>query len=468
MSTALKERISKALAPPVEEKKGKKIKPNDYTTDVDPSATRITIPVTMTKPQAAEELMRQHEEEQKISEYSRVFDGYYYEDVFVAIYKACERHFGWVNSQPTPGFFGSEPPQILNITTQVNPDGSRVTSKAFSGRVIASTWDNAKLDTFAQGRFIAGLVVSAKKMYENQITAFFDVVDTILREESIFKGKYVVVSHAGGQITLSIDHANTSPNIVLNEDADMVVNTLIGSDLKGTKKRIYLFTGPYGNGKTETAVTVGVRAMKSGYTFMYVKEPSKLAEVLLSAKRYMPAVVFMEDIDQVAAGSERSDTINKVLNTLDGAELKGANIKVILTTNHANKLNEAMRRPGRIDIVVQFNNPDMVAKKEIITRMLNAEPGFRSMDLAVCVDKLPDTAGAFIAEICNRARQYGEASGGLTTEIFVSSAVSMQDHIKLMEQPISGGSKLEEAVTTLGTHFFNGNIAPKINEIING
>lgn len=451
------------------------VKPNSVMTIKGDTPT-IIIPKTMTKPSAAQELMRQHEEEQKISVYSRVFNGYYYEDVMVAIKKSFEQHFGWVNSQVVRTFFGDIPPRIMEVVTDVLSDGSKVTERAFMGRLVISQWADAQADTQVKAPFMAGLTVKTKKMYEDEVTKLFDLIEKVLRTDSIFKGKSVVVEYkaegdeSSGKyagINMDITHISTNPNIVLNEDTDRVVNTLIGADLKGKRKRIYLFTGSYGNGKTETCLTLGNMAVGMGYTFMYVKSPAHLSSILLAAKHYLPALVFMEDIDQVASGTERSDVINEVLNTLDGTELKGKNIKVLFTTNHPSKLNEALRRPGRIDIVVRFDNPDVNSKAIIIEKLLRNVPGYDSLDVMACAKHLPQVQGAFIAEICSRAAQYSETiDGGLTTDLFKSASTSMEDHIALMNEKVDDGTdKLHNAVKMLGSHLFNGNISSAESDI---
>ena len=419
--------------------------------------SQIIVPEGMSKPAAAEELMRQHTAEMKEASYNRVFTGYYYKDVAVAVRKAIENTFGWLNSISTPGGFFSpdEPPMLLDVPVGVNADGSLVNDKGFFGRAAVAPWGHGSyVESFANSPFSAGVKAQARKKHEPQIEAFFSEVERVLREESIFKGKPVTIEYRDGRedepdgIHMELFHLRTNPNIVLNSSTQGIFDVLVQADLAEAHKRIYLLTGSYGNGKTETCLTVGERAMRQGYAFFYVKTPEYLAEILVGAKRYLPAVVFLEDVDQIASG-DRSGAINEILNTLDGTELKGCNVKVLFTTNHPDKLATALRRPGRIDHVIKFENPDKDAKREIIHRMLGAEPGFKDLDIDACVECLPDVEGAFIAEICKRVAQYGRTMGGLTHAIFKTTADSMRSHIELMKADVESKDKVGDALKTV-------------------
>jgi transitional endoplasmic reticulum ATPase len=122
-------------------------------------------------------------------------------------------------------------------------------------------------------------------------------------------------------------------------------------------KRGTLLAGPYGTGKTLLAGMIAVEANANGWTFLYVPECTDLADALAFAQRYQPAVVFCEDVERIA-GLERTDTVNELLNTLDGIGSKKDEIMLVLSSNHAEQINPAMRRPGRIDLVLHITPPD--------------------------------------------------------------------------------------------------------------
>ena len=435
------------------------IKPNSVIVENSTETQRIILPANMDKMTAAEELVRMAEEEQKINSYTRQYPGFYWEDVIVAVRKAQENILGWVNGKTVyVPFVGAVHPELVDVVVQKHEDGTTDTEKGFIGRAMVTNWsDDAFIETNLRGAFDAGIQAQARKGNEEQVNALFDEVGRILREESIFKGKAVIVEFKENkrlgrkEPSMEITYIHTNENIVLNDGTRRVVDILLTADRKEDGKRIYLFTGSYGNGKTETAMLEGVKAVQAGYTFMYCKSAEQLSQFLVLAKRYLPALVFMEDVDSVAGGSARTEVINDILNTLDGAELKGSNIKVIFTTNHPEKLNPALRRPGRMDQVLWFENPDADSKAEIISRLLGKVDGFDQLDIKRCVKALPDVQAAFIAEICGQARKYAQQMHGLNNDVFMMAVENMKAHIKLMSDKVDDGKgNLKRALSVVG------------------
>jgi transitional endoplasmic reticulum ATPase len=54
------------------------------------------------------------------------------------------------------------------------------------------------------------------------------------------------------------------------------------------------------------------------------------------------------------------------LNEIDGVESKGKELITILTSNHAENINQAMLRPGRLDAVLSIQAPDAFAAEKLI------------------------------------------------------------------------------------------------------
>jgi chaperone BCS1 len=94
-------------------------------------------------------------------------------------------------------------------------------------------------------------------------------------------------------------------------------------------------------------------------------------------------MVLLEDID--AAGMSRSEsdlhdssqstglqkpkeflTLSGLLNTLDGVSSSEGRV-VVMTTNHVDKLDKALIRPGRVDLRVEFE----LADKEVIGQLFS-------------------------------------------------------------------------------------------------
>ena len=412
------------------------------------SPPTISIPSSMSKKEASEELKRQWEEEETNIDVDRRFEGWKWQDVLVAVKYTAEKQFGWINAQQS---FMSPPTEIEVITDYVN--GLPIKTTCFHGKFKANALEGAICHIGVSGGEVV-VSFTVKKKYKNIITDWYNMVDERLRTNSIYRGKSVAVTSNGdafgNDINFEIIETKSNPKIVLNPKEKSVIEQYCALDLQEEGKRTYLFTGPYGNGKTEAAMMLGDYAKKSGMTFFYVKDSDSFIDVLSTgAKFYSPCFIFMEDIDEVGSGDERNQKINELLNTLDGAETKNKSIKVLFTTNHQDTINPALRRPGRLDLIVQFNNPEKETVAEIYKRYFEGVSGESNIDYSYISEKTPDCSGAFVAEICKRSVRLATINNGLTNEIVVAAVNTISDHLRLMTEPTKKGNDLETAMETI-------------------
>jgi len=140
-------------------------------------------------------------------------------------------------------------------------------------------------------------------------------------------------------------------------------------------------------------------------------------------------------VDEITAGEGRDAAMNKILNTLDGVQTKGNNLTVIFTTNHPEKINSALRRPGRIDLVVSFENPNDNTKQKIYDIYFNSIKGCDTLDYGAIVQNTPNVSGSVIAEIAKRAVKLSSRKGYITTDMVISSVASIEYQVKLMSDP---------------------------------
>lgn len=206
---------------------------------------KIIVPHSMNKLQASKELKRQWDDEETVITVDRGFDTWNWKDVLVAVKKAAERHFGWVQGVTQQGFFGPQRPKEISVVVDI-VDGKKITENCFYGTFAASVWENAEVDVGAHW-----LSAEVKKRYADDVRQFFDLVQEILDKESIYRGKSITVTKQTdpwGEISLDFEvfELKTSNKIVLNEDIETVVKNFILDDLGEEGKRCYLFSGGYG------------------------------------------------------------------------------------------------------------------------------------------------------------------------------------------------------------------------------
>lgn len=153
----------------------------------------------------------------------------------------------------------------------------------------------------------------------------------------------------------------------------------LGSDLMGCCKTFlgaqaqYLRTGvPWrmgillhgapGNGKSSLiAALANELSLDVGYINLSAKHicDNTLLELLAKAGRKL---IVLEDIDSVYHGRERKEgseeiSFSGLLNAIDGVVSSEGRI-LVMTTNHIDKLDAALIRPGRVDHVVEIPYPN--------------------------------------------------------------------------------------------------------------
>lgn len=408
----------------------------------DPNAKKITIPFGMSKLKASEELRLQHENEEQTIEVSSDYAGWNWKDVLVAVKKVSEETFGWIHGVTEYSFFGTKRPKEIDVITNIK-DGVISTEKCFFGKFEVAAWDDATVNVgISYGEVV--ISVTCKKKYSHDVSDFFKAVEKHLKTKSIYRGKTVVISEMkdpGGNLTVDFEIIENrgESKIILNEEEELVIDRFIIGALKEKGKRCYLFTGDYGTGKTETAMRIGREGVNQNMTFFYCKQSAVFEKFLAISKRYQPCIIFLEDVDEIGSGEERNAKINAILNTLDGVQTKGNDIVVMFTTNHEERINPALRRPGRIDLIVNFEYPNNVTKEKIFRTLLAGVPGAEDINYEEVIKITPDVQGAVLAQICTRAKQLAQRTeNGLTdTGSLIASIASMKYQIKFMKDPVT-------------------------------
>lgn len=149
-------------------------------------------------------------------------------------------------------------------------------------------------------------------------------------------------------------------SLIINDLDKFNKGELWYSDISVPYKRGYCFYGPPGTGKTTLALALASYTKKNIFCLnLNSIEDERLASCFSSI--HDNSVLLIEDIDKIFSGRESVNgkskiTFSSLLNCLDGAFYKHGLITII-TTNHIEKLDEALLRTGRIDIKIEISNP---------------------------------------------------------------------------------------------------------------
>jgi transitional endoplasmic reticulum ATPase len=210
-------------------------------------------------------------------------------------------------------------------------------------------------------------------------------------------------------------------------------------------KRVSLLEGPFGTGKSGLGRTAAKVAVANGVTAILCKPGvDDPLELLQTAMLYMPAFVFIEDIDIIAMQRD-PEVVTRILDVFDGPTTKNLPITVVLTTNHVEQIHKGMMRSGRIDAVVTIGAMDRPG----VERLAEIVIGSKLADGIDYDNVFEATAGfmpAYVKEAYERAVRYTIArtgkAGQVVEEDLVHALHSLRDQYHLQENASDSIEKL--------------------------
>ena len=180
-----------------------------------------------------------------------------------------------------------------------------------------------------------------------------------------------------------------------------------------------LLYGPPGCGKTLLAKAVAretnatfIRVVASEFVQKFIGEGARIVrEVFRLARRKAPTIIFIDEIDAIAArrldvgtSGEREvqRTLMQLLAEIDGFDPLD-NVKVIAATNRIDILDPAILRPGRFDRIIEIPLPDKNGRYEILKIHTRRMRLANDVDLWRIAEITAGASGADIKAICTEA-----------------------------------------------------------------
>jgi chaperone BCS1 len=173
-------------------------------------------------------------------------------------------------------------------------------------------------------------------------------------------------------------------------------------------RRGYLFHGPPGNGKTSLCKAFAGE-LQLDICVLSLSSPDVTDGKLTQILRVTPvrSLVLLEDVDAVFVQRETSEPIklsfSGLLNAIDGVVSQEGRI-FIMTTNHIEKLDPALIRPGRCDVKLEVRN---ASRSQLAAMFVRFFPG-RDAEAGSFADQIPEYRVS-MAEIQNHLLQHKDS-----------------------------------------------------------
>lgn len=429
----------------------------------------IILPVRMTFKTAREVLDKAEEAAMEPTSLIEAFPAYPW-DGAIALTKALEDQFGCVLATATPGMFGSTPPQLKSIP--IGPDSEM---KVAWGRFTLPGVASGYVETGWNGKQFM-LVSEVRRMDSDVVEELYARVRAYVLKESIYRGKAIELrftdEHTGKPMPMPTPTFLRLGDVppIFSGSLERAIETNVLTPIRHLDavkaagipfKRGILLAGPYGTGKTMAAGWIAKVATANNVTYLYVPKVEELPQALEFAMMFQPCVIMSEDVDRLA-GMERTDDVNVLLNTLDGIGNKSADIMTILTSNHAEGINPAMRRPGRIDVTLHIAPPDA----EAVDRLIRFYAGTRladSQDLSLVGEILEGQIPAVIREVVERSklealrRSHGKSTTLISLDLEATAATLLIE--RGLFQPAARPDVIERLGHALGDRMFSSILA---------
>jgi len=196
-----------------------------------------------------------------------------------------------------------------------------------------------------------------------------------------------------------------------------------------------LLSGPPGTGKTTIAKVIANDAQLNFFVLSmdeivskWVGDSEKNLTVLFqAAKRYAPSVIFIDEVDAIGRGRSgdgqawAENLLNHLLTLVDGV-VKTEGLYIIAATNRADLVDDALKRAGRLNKVIEIPLPDFDSRAQLFELYLAKLTLEENVDLNYMARITEGESGAAIKEICNQAglNAFKRESGGKKRNYVVS------------------------------------------------
>lgn len=207
----------------------------------------------------------------------------------------------------------------------------------------------------------------------------------------------------------------------------------------GTVPTGILLIGPPGTGKTESARAL---AKAAGYTFFpitgseIIRDPDRLRKLQRDALNMRPAVIFVDEADDVLgerSTSPHKDATNRLLTMMDGAGGRVPDLLYIAATNHPEAIDRAALRGGRFTEKLEITPADAEAMTPWIAKWLAGKGWTSQLSAEEIAARLAGEPMANVGEVLQQALNIA-----LTESADFSARLLRAEHLAAAEKRVFG------------------------------
>ena len=222
-----------------------------------------------------------------------------------------------------------------------------------------------------------------------------------------------------------------------------------------------LLYGPPGCGKTLIAKAI---ANEINAHFIAINGPEilnkyvgqseeNLRKIFDEAKKFSPTVIYFDEFDSISTTRDAegnplmASVVNQLLTLMDGID-ETSQVCAIASTNRIDMIDEAIKRPGRFDYVVEIKKPSLEGCKSIFNIHIREMPVSSIFDVDEFVEKyLVGCSGAEIAFVASEAAYNSIRRTIDITDFFINPEqfIATSDNIIIENDFIKAATTLKES-----------------------